>query len=93
MTDPYDIIHAVLVTEKGTELADTHNQYTFRVARGSNKIEIRQAVESLFDVKVASVNVMNRRGKRKRLRRAKLGSRPDWKKAIVTLSEGAIDIL
>lgn len=93
MKDPYQIIHTLLVTEKGTELAEAHSQYTFKVARDSNKIEIKEAVENLFDVKVAAVNVMNRRGKLKRLRQARYGSRADWKKAVVTLSEGEIDII
>jgi large subunit ribosomal protein L23 len=93
MTDPYKIIHTILVTEKGSEQADTLSKYTFKVSRDSNKIQIREAVEALFDVKVASVNVMNRSGKRKRLRQANYGKRADWKKAIVTLSEGEIDIL
>lgn len=93
MKDPYQIVHTLLVTEKGTELAEAHSKYTFKVARDSNKIEIRQAVETLFDVKVAAVNVMNRRGKRKRLRQAQYGCRADWKKAVVTLSEGEIDII
>jgi len=93
MTDPYKVIYTLLVTEKGTELADALSQYTFKVARGSNKLQIRDAVETLFDVKVSSVNVMNRRGKRKRLRQASYGKRADWKKAVVTLSEGSIDIL
>jgi len=93
MMNPYEIIHTVLVTEKGTVLADELSKYTFRVAKNSNKIEIRRAVEALFDVKVADVNVMNRQGKKKRLRSSRYGKRPDWKKAIVTLSEGEIDIL
>ena len=93
MTDPYKIVQTILVTEKGTELADALNQYTFKVDRAANKLEIARAVEALFDVKVKSVNVMNRRGKRKRLRQAKYGRRPDWRKAVVSLSEGSIDIL
>lgn len=93
MKDPYHVIQTVLVTEKGTELADMLNKFTFRVARDCNKIEIKEAVEALFDVKVASVNVMNRKGKRKRMRRLTYGRRADWKRAIVTLSEGYIDII
>jgi len=93
MKDPYAIVQTVLVTEKGTELSDKHHQFTFKVAKDSNKIEIRRAVETLFDVKVASVNVMNRRGKQKRVRWGRYGSRADWKKAVVTLSEGTIQIL
>ena len=93
MMDLYEVIKRPLVTEKGTELADTLNQYTFKVAPEANKIEIGKAVEELFDVKVAAVNTMNRKGKRKRLRSSRYGRRPNWKKAIVTLSEGEIDIL
>ena len=93
MRDPYTIIHTLLVTEKGAELAEELDKYTFKVDKNSNKVEIREAVEALFGVKVSSVNVMNRRGKRKRLRRANYGKRADWKKAVVTLSEGSIEIL
>jgi large subunit ribosomal protein L23 len=93
MKDPYQIIQTILVTEKGTHLQEALNQYAFKVARGANKIEIRQAVEKLFNVKVAGVNVMNRQGKRKRVRSARVGKRPDWKKAIVTLKEGKISII
>ncbi len=92
MRNPYEIVQTVLVTEKGTELAEL-SQYTFRVAKDANKIEIKSAVEALFDVKVASVNTLNRKGKRKRMRTSRYGKRPDWKKAVVTLSEGEIDIL
>ena len=94
MRDPYTVVHTVLVTEKGTELADLENKYTFRVARDANKIEIGRAVEEMFDVDVAAVNVLNRKGKRKRLRFGKYGKRADWKKAIVTLRPGSsIDII
>lgn len=93
MKDPYQIVHTVLVTEKGTKLSESHNQYTFKVDRAANKLEIRQAVEALFAVKVAAVNVMNRQGKVKRLRSAKFGRRAAWKKAVVTLKEGKIEIL
>ena len=92
--EPYKTVQSILVTEKGTELADAHRQYTFKVARTARKIEIRAAVEALFDVKVKAVNVMNRKGKLKRMRSAAgYGKRPDWKKAIVTLSEGEIEII
>ena len=93
MKDPYQIIKTVLVTEKGTHLSEGLNQYCFSVAPAANKLEIRQAVEKIFNVKVSSVNTMNREGKRKRMRSSKMGQRSDWKKAIVTLSEGKIDIL
>ncbi len=91
--DAYKIVHTILVTEKGTEMADRHRQYTFKVAKDANKLQIRAAVEALFDVKVKAVNVLNRQGKMKRMRSAGYGKRPDWKKAIVTLAEGQIDIL
>lgn len=93
MKDPYSIIQTLLVTEKGTVLAETLGKYTFKVVPGANKIEIRHAVEALFDVKVSAVNVMIRKGKHKRLRQAKYGKRADWKKAVVSVSEGRIDIL
>lgn len=92
MRNPYQIVQTVLVTEKGTELAE-NGQYTLRVAKDANKIEIKSAVETLFDVKVAAVNTLNRKGKRKRMRTSRYGRRPDWKKAVVTLSEGEIEIL
>ena len=64
------------------------------MARDANKIEIGRAVEEMFDVDVAAVNVLNRKGKRKRLRFGKYGKRADWKKAIVTLRPGSsIDII
>jgi large subunit ribosomal protein L23 len=93
MNDPYKIVHTVLVTEKSTEMADEQDKYCFRVNPRANKIQIQQAVEALFDVSVASVNVMNYRGKPKRMRRMQFGKRSDWKKAVVTLSEGSIDLI
>lgn len=75
------------VTEKSARLADTQRQFVFRVARDAAKPEIKQAVESLFQVEVESVRVANVRGKRKVFRRAP-GKRPDWKKAYVSLKEG-----
>jgi large subunit ribosomal protein L23 len=59
----------------------------FTVAPDSNKIEIKRAVEQLFDVKVEKVNTMNYEGKKKRQRTMKYGKRPDWKRAVVTLAE------
>jgi large subunit ribosomal protein L23 len=91
--EPYQIIQSLLVTEKGTALSASNSQYVFRVATDANKIEIRRAIEALFSVKVSAVNVMNRLGKAKRMRSAKAGRRADWRKAVVTLKEGKIDIL
>ena len=63
------------------------NKYTFKVAKNANKVEIAQAVETLFGVKVAKVNTISVKGKMKRMGRY-AGFRPEWKKAIVTLAEG-----
>ncbi len=84
MKDPRLIIRKALITEKGTGLRETRQQYAFEVARDANKIEIKHAVESIFSVKVAGVRTMQLRGKAKRQGRW-LGKRSDWKKAIVTL--------
>jgi large subunit ribosomal protein L23 len=76
------------VSEKSYNLLD-EGAYTFKVHPEANKIEIRQAVEAIFDVKVLKVTTANRKGKRKRNRRAlTFGRRPDTKRAIVTLVEG-----
>ncbi len=89
MFNPYDIIYSVKITEKSTALADKFNRYTFKVNPKSNKIEIKQAVEAIFDdVEVKKVNVMNYSGKMRRMRSARYGKRSDWKKAMVTLKEG-----
>ena len=83
--DPRSVIIEPVVSEKSYALLDA-NAYTFEVAPGANKIEIRQAVEAIFDVRVAKVTTANRKGKRKRNRRTMtFGKRPDTKRAIVTL--------
>ena len=83
-TDPRSIIRKVLITEKGTLLREVQHQYFFEVARDANKIEIKRAVEAVFNVKVDSVQTMQVRGKVKRQGRY-VGRRNDWKKAIVKL--------
>ena len=88
--NPRDVIVAPVVSEKSYACMD-RCQYTFVVAPGSNKTEIKQAVEAIFDVKVASVNTQNRRGKTRRTRTG-TGKSKDTKRAIVTLREGTIDI-
>ena len=88
--DPRDVIVAPVLSEKSYSLMD-QGQYIFQVTPDANKIEIRQAVESIFDVKVASVNTINRAGKRKRTRFG-WGQRKGTKRAVVTLKEGTIDI-
>jgi len=77
----------IALTEKAARLQETNNQVVFEVARTANKIEIKQAIEKLFQVKVIQVNTMNYRGKDRRMGRgyAKL---QNWKKAIITLKEG-----
>jgi large subunit ribosomal protein L23 len=86
--DPRDVIIRPVVSEKSYTAYD-ENVYTFVVAPDANKIEIRQAIESIFDVRVTNVNTLNRNGKRKRNRRTGgYGKRADTKRAIVTLAEG-----
>ena len=86
--NPRDIIIRPVVSEKSYAAFD-ENVYTFVVAHDANKIEIRHAIESIFDVKVTNVNTINRKGKRKRNRRTGgYGTRPDSKRAIVSLAEG-----
>ncbi|HEY8363228.1 MAG TPA: 50S ribosomal protein L23 [Tissierellaceae bacterium] len=85
MRDPHDIIIKPVITEKSMEdMAE--GKYTFIVDKKSNKIEIKKAVEAIFGVKVAKVNTINMRGKVKR-QGLTSGKRPDWKKAIVKLTE------
>jgi large subunit ribosomal protein L23 len=88
MKEPFDIIRTVRLTEKSTVLTDKANKYVFEVNPAANKLEIKAAIESLFQKKVVSVNTANYAGKKKRERRADFGRRPHWKKAIVTLKEG-----
>ncbi|MGN1089727.1 MAG: 50S ribosomal protein L23 [Huintestinicola sp.] len=82
-----DIIIKPIITEKSMSGLQ-ENKYTFKVAKNANKIEIAKAVEELFGVEVASVNTMNCRGRSKRVGMSR-GTTPDWKKAIVTLTEGS----
>ena len=87
----HEIIRAPVITEKSTQGSE-HDQVTFRVARDATKPEIKAAVERLFRVKVKAVNTLRQTGKVKRFR-GKLGKRPDYKKAIVTLEQGqSIDV-
>jgi large subunit ribosomal protein L23 len=80
------------LSEKTSTIAEKNNQVTFRVATDATKPEIKQAVESLFNVQVREVQVINVKGKTKRTARGKVRSRSDWKKAYVRLEQGqAID--
>jgi large subunit ribosomal protein L23 len=90
-TDLRDVLLKPVISEKSYSLLD-ENKYTFIVAPGANKTLIKQAVESVFSVKVTSVNTINRQGKRKRSKTG-FGKRKDTKRAVVTLAEGSrIDI-
>ena len=85
MKNPRDIIIRPLITEKSMDDSE-FNRYTFEVAKNVNKIEIKNAVEEIFDVKVEKVATMNMNGKMKRMGRFE-GRRKNWKKAIVKLTE------
>ncbi len=87
MRTVHEIIVAPVITEKSTLLKERRGALVFRVERRANKVEIRQAIEKLFKVKVASVRTENVRGKIKRMGRYE-GRRADWKKAYVTLRPG-----
>jgi large subunit ribosomal protein L23 len=84
--EPYQVILRPLITEKATQLSERHNAYTFEVNILATKTEIKEAIEALFNVKVADVRTQNRRGKPRRYRQ-KVGYMRRWKKAIVTLHE------
>lgn len=92
MKNPRDIIFEPIVSEKSYDLIEEENTYTFVVDRRSNKTEIKQAIATIFDVEVVSVNTMNRKGKLKRTGYM-LGKRKDTKRALVKLADGdKIDI-
>lgn len=84
----FDIIKTVRLTEKATRIADQRNAYTIVADPRANKVQIRQAVQELFKVKVLTVNTLNVRGKARRRRTAQQGSTSAWKKALVTLQKG-----
>ncbi len=84
----YHIIKKVILTEKSNIEREESNKYYFQVDPRANKVEIHQAVEKLFKVKVTDVRVMNVLGKKKRMGRV-VGQKSSWKKAIVTLAEGS----
>ena len=87
----YDVLVRPIVTEKST-LGSEHGQVTFQVSVDATKPQIKAAVEGIFGVKVKAVNTLRQQGKVKRFR-GKIGKRPDFKKAIITLADGEmIDI-
>lgn len=87
----YDIVKCLLRTEKSIKDQEKFNKYTFLVDRRANKIEIERAVKDIYKVKVKDVNILNSPGKLKRVR-FQAGYTPDYKKAVVTLKEGKIEI-
>ena len=87
MKDPRTVLLRPLMTEKSMRQKDELNTVTFQVATSANKVEIRQAVEKVFNVKVSAVRTQSREGKWKRMGRFE-GRRPGWKKAVVSLAPG-----
>jgi large subunit ribosomal protein L23 len=85
---PHEVVQGPIITEKGTLVNELGNQVVFRVHPRANKVEIRQAVESLFKVRVEKVRTTRQLGKIRRVGKH-MGRRPDWKKAYVTLAEGS----
>ena len=86
--DNINVIIKPLVTEKSTHLQQTRNAYAFQVARDANKVQIRKAIEQLYNVKVVDVRTMNRKGKPRRSR-FKMALTKQWKRAIVQLDENS----
>lgn len=87
MTKAFDIIQGPIITEKTMDLKEKDNKYTFKVLKSANKIEIKNAVEEIFKVKVVSVNTINVLPKRARVGQH-VGFKPAYKKAICKLAEG-----
>lgn len=87
MKDPRSVVRRAMISEKGSRMLERSNTYVFEVAPGSNKVEVKKAVEAIFGVNVLSVRTMNMYGKNKRLG-VFFGRRSHWKKAIVKLKEG-----
>ena len=87
MINPYSVIIGTIFTERSTALQENENKYTFKVSPKSTKVDIKNAVQKIFKVKVTSVNTVQVRGKLRRVR-FKAGFTASWKKAIVTLNEG-----
>lgn len=89
----YDVIKSPCLTEKSNVLQELNSTVAFKVHPDANKIEIRKAVEKLFDVKVGTVRTCNVRGKHRRVGLKSTGKSSDWKKAYITLKEGEINFL
>lgn len=92
MKDPRDVVIAPVVSEKSYDLIENSNTYTFLVDPRTNKTEVKEAVQAIFDVRVTNVNTANRKGKRKRTGWV-MGKRKNTKRAYVTLADGdSIDL-
>ena len=89
----FDIVKSPCLTEKSNHLQETQGKVIFKVDRRANKIEIKKAVEILFNVKVSKVSTSNMNGKQKRVGAKSTGKTSDWKKAYITLTEGKINFL
>ena len=87
MTKYYEVIKAPIITEQTTRLIESYNKYTFKVAKDANKVEIKKAVEAIFNVDVIKVNTINMIPKKKRVGKYE-GYTSAYKKAIVQLAEG-----
>ena len=93
MKNLYTVLKKPCLTEKGMTLQEMNNQVVFKVDPAANKLEIKQAVEAVFNVTVETVRTCNVKGKKKRMGKT-MGMRASWKKAIVNLAEGStIDFL
>ena len=84
---PQEIVIRPLITEKTLRIAERDNSYTFQVLRTANKVQVRDAIETIFDVKVTDVRTQNMIGKFRRMGRS-FGSTSNWKKAVVKVKEG-----
>ncbi len=87
MKSQYNLINRPHITEKVLLLKEEGNKVVFRIRKDTNKIELKNAIESMFNVTVEAINTLNVKGKKKRLGRHE-GRKSGWKKAIVTLKEG-----
>jgi large subunit ribosomal protein L23 len=85
----YDVLKRPVMTEKSNAQGDANNQYTFEVDRRANKMQVRDAVETAFNVKVLDVNIVNIPAKKGRYGRTIVTKKPAWKKAVVTLVPGS----
>jgi large subunit ribosomal protein L23 len=82
-----DLLEAPIISEKSTIAAEKSNRFVFKIKKQATKLQIKKAVETMFEVEVDSVQVLNVKGKKKRFGKM-LGQRPNWKKAYVKLKEG-----